>query len=330
MRKLLIGIIGATFMIAAPAHAQKYNLTLAGASPGGLWSLIGAGMDKVLAKAYPGSTITYQTSSGGLANAKLVQDGKVPMGITVDTELSAAVNGAGPFKGKKQKDLRVLFRVYSPSARFQLMHILVNGNIAKKYGITTMADLKKQARNLRVAVNRRGNMDGDLALAVMKGHGVDSKRFKRLVHAASKEMTSLMLDRRIDVMALGISYRHRTILQVMKGFDNNLVLLDVGPEVSADVATRLGGQPCIVKQKEYPFLTGDVRTVCFGAVIVAHKNMKNKTAYDLTRAMIKYVDVFKTAHRALKKATTPQSLAEGSVAPHHPGAAKAFKEAGLL
>ena len=74
MRKLLIGILGAAVLAVAPAHAQTYNLTLAGASPGGLWSRIGLGLDKAIAKAYPGSTVTYQTGSGGIANAKLVQD----------------------------------------------------------------------------------------------------------------------------------------------------------------------------------------------------------------------------------------------------------------
>ncbi len=34
MRKLLIGILGAAVLTIAPAHAQTYNLTLAGASQG--------------------------------------------------------------------------------------------------------------------------------------------------------------------------------------------------------------------------------------------------------------------------------------------------------
>ena len=62
-----IGVI-AIPLAAAPVAAQKYNLTLSGASPGGLWSRIGGGIDAAIAKAYPGSTVSYQTSSGGLAN----------------------------------------------------------------------------------------------------------------------------------------------------------------------------------------------------------------------------------------------------------------------
>lgn len=67
MLKFTISVAVCAMALAMPAAAQKYNLTLAGASPGGLWSTIGAGIDASIAAAYPGSTVTYQTSSGGLA-----------------------------------------------------------------------------------------------------------------------------------------------------------------------------------------------------------------------------------------------------------------------
>ena len=328
MRKLIIGILGAAIFAAVPAYAETYNLTLAGASPGGLWSRIGLGLDKAMAKAYPGSTVTYQTGSGGLANAKLVQDKKVPMGLAVDPELSAAVKGTGPFRGKKLKDLRVLVRVYAPAARFQLTHLLINADVAKKLKISSMADLKKNAGKLRVAVNRPGNMDGDISLAFFKANGINPNRFKKLVRAASREMTKLMLDRRIDVMSFGISYNHRRIREVAKGIP--VLMLNQGKAASNRVAKQFGIERCKVLAKEYKFLTIDSHSVCVGAVIVVNKSMPNKTAYDVTKGMLTQIEAFKSAHRALKKATTPKSIAQPSAAPHHPGAVKAFKEAGLM
>ena len=55
------------------AAAQSYNMTVAGASPGGLWSLLGAGLDSAMKAEFPGSTVTYQTSGGGLANVAVLQ-----------------------------------------------------------------------------------------------------------------------------------------------------------------------------------------------------------------------------------------------------------------
>ena len=80
MKSRLFAFVVAMGFATVPVHAETYNLTLTGASPGGLWSRIGGGVDAAIAAAYPGSTITYQTSSGGLANIPMVAEGKVPMG----------------------------------------------------------------------------------------------------------------------------------------------------------------------------------------------------------------------------------------------------------
>lgn len=328
MRTFLLGVLGAILFATAPASAQKYNLTLAGASPGGLWSTIGVGMDKAVSKAYPGSTVTYQTSSGGLANAKLVNDKKVPMGITADMELNAAWNGKGPFRGRPQKNLRVLFRSYAASSRFQMMHTLINGDVAKQYGIKTFADLKRSASKLRIAVNRPGNMDGDMGIAILNAHGIKLRDLKQAVRAASREQVSLMLDRRIDGQVYGIAYRHPRVREVANGIP--LVMLNIDPAKAAALATEFGGEPCIVKAKEYKFISEDKTSVCVGTVVVAHKSMDEQTAYNIVKGMLANINDFKSAHRLLKKVTTPQSMAGKAVAPHHPGAIRAFKEAGLM
>jgi TRAP transporter TAXI family solute receptor len=325
--KAMIVATGVAALLGANAQAQTYQLTLAGASPGGLWSTIGAGLDKAFAKAYPGSTVTYQTGSGGLANAKLVADGKVPMGIVGDMELAAAYRGTGPFKGHALKDLRTLFRTYSAQSRFQYDYVLVNGDVAKQYNIKTMADLKKNAGNIRIAFNRPGNMDGDIGIAIIEQSGIPIKSFKQVVRAASKEQASLMLDRRIDAIVLGIAYNHPVIRQMENGIP--LTMLDVGKEVATKVADEFGGQPCTIKASEHKFISEDKVSVCVGTVVVVNKSMSDQEAYNLTKGLLANLDDFKSAHRLLKKVTTPKTVAEPSVAPEHPGAAKAFKEAGL-
>ncbi len=322
-------MFAATFavLLGGIAQAQSLQLTLAGASPGGLWSTIGAGVDKSLAKAYPGSTVTYQTGSGGLANSKLVSDGKVPMGIAADMELAAAYRGTGPFKGHPLQNLRTLFRAYSAQSRFQYDYVLVNGDVAKKYGIETMADLKKHAGDIRIAFNRPGNMDGDIGIAIMQDSGIPIKSFKQVVRAASKEMTSLMLDRRVDAIVLGIAFNHPAIREMANGI--RLKMLDVGKDVSDKVADDFGGQACTIKAKEHTFISHDKTSVCVGAVVVVNKTMPDEEAYKIVKGLLSHLDDFKSAHRLLKKEVTPKTVAEAAIAPQHPGALKAFKEAGL-
>jgi TRAP transporter TAXI family solute receptor len=314
-------------LFGASAQAQPYQLTLAGASPGGLWSTIGVGIDKALAKAYPGTTVTYQTGSGGLANAKLVSDGKVPMGIAADMELAAAYRGTGPLKGHPLKNLRTLLRTYSAQGRFQYDYVLVNGDIAKKYDIKTMADLKKHAGDIRIAFNRPGNMDGDVGIAIVEDSGIPLKSFKQVVRAASKEMGSLMLDRRIDAIVLGIAYNHPTIREMANGIP--LTMLSVDKKVAAKVANDFGGQVCTIKANEHTFISADKVSVCVGTVVLVNASMPDQEAYELVKGFLANLDAYKSAHRLLNKETTPKTVAEPSVVPWHPGAAKALKEAWL-
>jgi TRAP transporter TAXI family solute receptor len=311
---------------------DKDNLTVAGASPGGLWSALGVGLDKAVNKSHPEATITYQTSSGGLANAKLVADGKVPLGIISDIELRSAWDGTGVFKGRPQKNLRVLFRLFDAESRFQSIHLLLNRDFAKKNGVRTFADIVAKKLDLRVAVNRPGNMDGDMGIAILEALGASIDDIKswggQVIRAATREQTNLMTDRRLDLINFGLSYDHASVRELANAV--RLLMLDIPEPAAASVVARMGGKTCGFKKGEYEFLDQDVTTVCTGAVLIAREDLDEETAHALTKAMLDNLDAFKSAHPQLEEVTTFASVAEGSSAPRHPGAERALREAGLI
>ena len=326
----ILGLVAAA-VSASPASAQKYNLTVAGYSPGGLVSTVGAGLDASLAAAYPGSTVTYQTSSGGLANSMLLSQKKVPIAFVADTELAVAVNGRAPIN-KKLSEIRMLFRPYAPGSRFQATHVLANKAWAEENGIKTLADVGAKKPSMRVAVNRPGNLDGDVGLAILATAGLDQKAIEdaggQVVRAASREMTSLMLDRRVDVVVFGISYNHPRIREMANGIE--LTMLPVTHAGADKVAADLGAATCTFKANEYTFLAADTPSICVGMSIVAHADMDDQTAYNIVKGVVENVDTFRNAHRLLKKVVTEQTLSEPGQAPFHPGAAKYFREKGLM
>jgi TRAP transporter TAXI family solute receptor len=312
--------------------ANQVNLTVTGASPGGLWSSLGVGLDKVANAENQGATITYQTSSGGLANAKLVSDQRVPLGIISDIELKSAWKGTGVFKDNPQKDLRVLFRLYSADSRFQAIHLIMNRDFADKNNITSFADIIWKKPAIRAAVNRPGNMDGDLGIVIFESLGasiVDIEAWGgQVIRAATREQTNLMTDRRLDLINFGVSYNHSSIRELSNAVP--LLMLDITETVAKKVVSIIGGKPCVFKTSEYEFLQQDAMTICTGTVLIASKEMNDETAYSLTMAMVKNLDAFKSAHQQLAIATTLTTVAEASIAPRHPGAERALREAGLI
>jgi TRAP transporter TAXI family solute receptor len=332
MRSLVIAAALGALLGANAASAQSYNLTLSGASPGGLWSAIGQGIDAALAKSHPGSTVTYQTSSGGLANIQLVSNGGVPMGLATDGELKYAHAGKEPFKSPVT-DVRVLFRVYAPESRFQMTHLILSKSFAEEHGVKTFADIVSKKLPVRVAVNRRGNLDGDVSVRLMEEMGATLEAIEswggQVVRAASKEQVSLYLDRRIDLINVGLSFNHPRFQEATKGVES--ILVPVPESAAATVAEEFGGAVCEAAPGEYDWSAEGSKSVCIGAMVVVNESLDDQTASDLAKAMVEQIEEFKEkSHRAIKKTVSEKVLATPGIAPTHSGAEKYYREKGLL
>lgn len=331
MRSSVVAAFVISCVLGSAASAQTYNLTVAGYSPGGLVSTTAVGMDAALSATFPGSTITYQTSSGGLANTLMVSTGKVPLGMVSDSELPVALAGKAPFK-EPIKNLRLIFRPYTAGSRFQITHVIAGKEWAEQHGIVKFSDIAAKKPSMRVAANRPGNLDGEAGLELMKAVGIDPVEVPKwggqLVRAASQEMTSLFLDRRLDVVVLGVSMKHPRILEMEKG--RAIVMLPLDDAAAKKASDATGAPVCHVKAQEYAFLNTDTASICVGMMLVSSDKLDDTTAYNLAKAMVENIEKYKAAHRLLAATATPQALVEAGPVPFHPGAEKYYREKGLL
>ena len=125
-------------------------------------------------------------------------------------------------------------------------------SFADKHNVKSVQDIV--AKNYhRIAINRRGNMDADVGEAAMNLLGISRKNVNawggQVVHAASKEIVSLVSDRRLDVVLFGISFNHPRVREIAKSASP--VLLSYGKENAEKVAKKFGGEVCQVKPGEY-------------------------------------------------------------------------------
>jgi TRAP transporter TAXI family solute receptor len=314
---------------ASVAQAQSgppYRLTLAGASAGGLWSQLGVGVDQAVSAAFPGSTITYQTSGGGLANLPMVAVGRVPMGIALDAEIDIAVKGEDPFK-EPVKGIRNLARLYEA----QINYMLVTKDFSEKYGIKSLEDLIAKKPPVRVAMNRRGNATGKISALFFEAVGITPQVIEswggQVIYAASGEQTNLAMDRRIDMIHNGLFIPDRSILQVTTSVP--MVWLTASRDVVEKVAKESAGKPYLVKAGAYPWLDHEVWTTAHGAVVTVSEKMDNQTAYNLAKAITENVTKISSQSAALAS-VDKKVVADPSIIPFHPGAEKYYREAGLL
>jgi uncharacterized protein len=328
MRKTSFLVCGFLFTLFAAATyaAAVYNYTLAGASPGGLWTALGVGTDGAVKAAYPGSTITYQTSGGGLANIALLQQRKVQMGIVHDAELKLAVDGAAPFK-EPVKDLRMLANMYD----WAPMAVIMTKSFADQHGIKTFDDIAVKKPPMRLALNKRGNIANNVGAQMLKAIGVSLDDVKKwggdVIPAASKEQTNLMKDRRIDVIINSLFVRHGSLLELEQSID--IVHLPLSQKVIDRVSKEAGIKPFTIPANSYKNQPQPIPTVTLSAGIVLNAAMDDQTAYNLAKAMVEHIDKIKQVHKAMR-ALTPQLVASQTTIPFHPGALRYYKEVGLV
>ncbi|KAI5911948.1 TAXI family TRAP transporter solute-binding subunit [Azoarcus sp. PA01] len=324
LRNIVCGL--AIAFLSLGAAAESYKMTLSGASPSGLWTMIGVGIDGAVKDAFPGSTITYQTSGGGLANIALLDQGKVELGIAHDAELHIATLGAKPFR-KPITNLRAIALLYD----WAPMQMVITKAFAEEYGIRTFDDIAVKKPPIRVAFNKRGNITEYVAVEMFRAIGVSLDDIKKwggdVIYAASDEQGDLMKDKRIDMFTNGVFVRTSFIVQA--GDAVELVLLPVSDSVIKKVSQELSVAPFVVKAGSYSWQPADVPTVALSAILVVNDKMDDKVAHDLAEALHKHIEKLQEAHGSLK-AITPEFLTNQKIVPYHKGAEAYYREAGLL
>lgn len=327
MRVVRAMVFGITLSLACSGVlARGYEMTLSGASPSGLWTLLGVGIDGVMKAAHPGSTITYQTSGGGLANIALVDQGKVALGLAHDAELRIAIEGGKPFRNPVT-GLRAVAMLYD----WAPMQMLMSKAFAETHGIRSFEDIAVKKPPLRIALNKRGNITEYVAVRMLKAIGVELADIEKwggsVIYAASDEQGDLIRDKRIDMFANGVFVRTNFILQA--GNSVPLVLLPVSESVVNRISNELGVRPFVVKGGSYEWQPNDVSTVSLGAVLIVNEKMDDQTAYDLARALHQHIDVLRKVHGSFRDMPAAL-LTSQNIIPYHKGAEKYFREVGLV
>lgn len=325
LKKLLI--LPALCLVAAcsgtgPDSAR--NLTLCGASPSGLWSLLGAGIDAAMKQSFPGSTVTYQTSGGGFANVRGLQAGRCELALVHDAEIKIAANGEPPFTAAHD-NLRTIAVLYS----WAPLQLVVSRDFAERYGVESLEDIVAKKAPVRLLLNRRGNISSQVGEAMIQAAGASLDDIAgwggSVTYAASEEQGDLMRDRRADALLNSLFVGHSSLLQVADALD--VVLLPISRGTATAVAERYGVRTFTIPGGAYPWSSADVLTVALSAHLIALDSLPGEIAGDVAAALAANIDRLKSVHSAMKPLDLGLMMSSTTV-PYHQAALRAYSAAG--
>lgn len=307
----------ATLAVGGPAAAQqKKFITIASAQPGGSWYITGAGWAEFLNKYIPGVEAKVEQSGGGLQNNKLVSDGKAEFAPSVARLTVLALAGKGPFKEKLPNISVVVSNWTIGVLQFAAL---------EKSGIKTVCDLKGK----RVTLGPAGGGGIPAALAAFKACGF-SQADVTASFMSYEQGKEALVDGNIDAFLSYAAVPVPALKALEATFGVRWRMLGLPEDkIQAVVKANPGYVRYVIPAKAYG---RDSDTIAIGApnILVAYSKLPDDFVYRVTKAMMEHLDEFKKIHPTHADMTREASAQAVADLPFHPGAARYYKEAGLI
>jgi TRAP transporter TAXI family solute receptor len=265
----------------------------------------------------PGLILTAQASNGSVANINAVTSGQAESGFTQADVAAWAYTGTGLYEGKgKVEDLRLIANLYPESLHFVA---------TKSSGVKTIADLKGK----RVSLDEPGSGTLVDARIILKAFGLSESDIKP-EYLKPNQAADKIKDGSLDAFVFVGGYPTAAISE-LSATGSGVVLLPIDGAQAAGI------------RKDFPFFAVDtipantykdvpaVTTLAVGAQWVTSAKQPDDLVYNITKAL--WSDKTRTvldAGHAKGKVIRKETALAGAGIPVHPGAAKFYKEAGLL
>lgn len=303
-------------MFSFSANAAKF-LTIGTGGVTGVYYPSGGAIAKMVnakRKEY-GIRATVESTGGSVMNVNAILAGDLELGIVQSDRGYQAWNGLAEWeKIGPQKSLRSVFSLHPE---------LVNLIVAVDSGVKDCKSMKGK----RIAVGNPGSGTRQNAEDALQTCGLTFDDIQKEDFKAS-EGASMLKDGRIDGYFYTVGHPNGSIKEAIAGkrdlafvgFDRNDKIKALPYYVAADVPLD-----------SYPGIMNETPVTTFGvkATLMSSSEVSEDAIYAVTKEVFENFETFKKLHPAFAH-LTKESMLEGLTAPFHAGAARYYKEAGLL
>ncbi len=264
-----------------------------------------------------GVRLSSLPSQGSVANVESVSGGQAAFGIAQTELLQQAATGRGPWEGKAQGDLRAVLNLPVEA---------VTVVAAADAGISRVSDLKGK----RVNIGAAGSIDNTYAANLLILSGLNPADVSLSEHPAALA-SELLQKSEIDAYIYTVCHPNLSVLEASAGPRKVLLVPIDKPLIELVTAANPLLLPAVVPTDFYPGLErrGVVPSIGVRSVLFTRADMAEETVFRLVRDIMTNFDLFRRQHPALQS-LTPREAAEATVIPAHPGAARYFRQAGLV
>ncbi len=318
MGKFTKGFVIASLIASTSLFAAKF-ITIGTGGVTGVYYPTGGAICRIMNKNAKDSGVkcTVESTGGSVYNIKTIQQGELDFGIAQSDVVYQASHGEGKFKDKPFKDLRVVMSIHP-----ELLTLAVR----KDSGIKNFFELKGHVINI-------GNPgSGNEATVKMLFENCQKLKLSdiKVEQLKAAECPNALKDKKIDGYFYMVGHPTANFKDAANSTEIDLISLKDVPAAQKLVKEKPYYAWGVIPKGMYKGVDHDTVTYGVKAVLVTSAKADEKVVYAMTKAILDNFDKFKKLHPAYKHLTKEDLLKGFDHAILHPGAAKAFKEAGLL
>jgi len=302
----------AVALLSAPVAAQQ--VTMMTGPQGGSWVPLGGALKGMWEQAIRGLAIQQQPGAG-VANVRGVDEGKAQIGFANSSSTVDGLAGRAPFPKKVTKVCQVanLYPQY-----FQVV-------TAADAKVNTFADFKGKA----LVTQPKGNTAETLTAMVLELNGLNYQSLSKAnFQAAYTDAVSMMKDGHVQIFTLGTTAPASAVMDLASARDVKLMPVD-DKTMAALSKVNPGYHKLIIKAGTYPKQDHDVPVIGYSTHVVASCDLPEDMVYKMTKAMAEHVDAMAAVVKPIT-GLTPKDMAVDIGVPLHKGAAKYYKEKGVI
>ena len=263
-----------------------------------------------------GIRCAVESTGGSVYNINTIKAGELEFGVAQSDWQYHAYNGTSKFADNQFPELRAVFSVHPEP--FTLV-------ARADSGITDFKSLKGK----RVNVGNPGSGLRATTEVVMDAMGMKMSDFALATEYKGSEMSKQLCDGNIDAMIYVLGHPAAAIKEATTTCDARLISV-TGPEIDKLINDNSFYRTAVIPGGMYKGTDGDTTTFGVGATIVSSANVSEKAVYVVAKSVMENIADFRKLHPAFANLKPEEMVSDSLSAPLHPGAAKAYKELGLL
>ena len=314
MKKLFVfaSVLGA--LLALTSCNEKKNYILATGGTSGTYYPFGGAIANIWNTKIENMNVTAQATGASAENLRLISNGDAEFATVQNDVMDYAYRGSDMFAGQKLPNLASIGTLYPE---------VVQIAASKTSGIKSIADL----RGKRVSVGDAGSGVEFNAKQILEGYGLTFDDIKKN-NLSFKESAEGLQNGTLDACFVTAGVPNSALQEL--AFTAGLELIPVGGAEADSICSKYSFYTkTTIPAGTYKGTDVDTEALAIKATLAVNANLDEATVYEMTKALFENLDELGSAH-AKGKEVSAKSAVTGISVLFHPGAAKYFKEIGVL